>query len=130
MSCLRERVYDRFKQTWLASRLFYYGQRYRHIGPITINGTVAGCAHRAGDGDHCFDVVDSANKRWHCEVTECQSALWPVVDELKLGELVHVAGTHTFDPPHHIGWKKFQGGGDEVHPVIGIYTLKTIEAIT
>lgn len=124
LACLRYRCYDRAKQTWLAAKLFYYGQRYQHFGPITVTGTVVDCVHKNPDGDTCFDVIDLGG-RWHCEVTPCSDPelVGRVLGIKGTGARVVVRGTKTFDPNHHIGPRKFVGGGNEVHPVLSIEVL-------
>lgn len=120
MNCFFYRKLDTFKQTWLAGKLFYYGNQFKHIGPAEVNGTVSACQHPGLDGDTTFDLIDGW-KRWHCEVTVCQP------DELRAqaamlvpGDRVTVRGVQTHDPDHHILWIKYKGGGDEIHPVLEI----------
>ena len=123
MRCLAYRAYDAFKQTWLASKLFFRGQRYQHFETITVDGQVDACWHNAGDGDRCFDLQSGGN-RWHCEVTPCASdSLKKLVATLHLGQRVRVTGTRTYDPPHHIGPAKFTGGKNEIHPITAIESL-------
>lgn len=123
MLCLAYKAYDWYKQTWLASKLVYGGQRFRHFGPIERHGIVKACSHNAKDGDRCFDLV-AADGPWHCEVTPCSPApARAAVSTLHIGQEVIVAGTQTYDPPHHIGPIKFGGGGNEIHPVSTIEVL-------
>lgn len=124
LSCPRYKALDWFKQTWLASKLFYSGQRFQHFGPITITGTVEDCVHSATDGDCVFDLLGDNGTAWHCELTPCQPpALHELARSLQIGSRATVSGTKTFDPPHHIGWKHFGGGDNEIHPVVDILPL-------
>ena len=121
LSCPRYKALDWFKRTWLASKLVYYGQRFQHFGPITATGTVQDCVHSATDGDVCFDLLGDDKKDWHCELTPCQPAsVHDAAMSLQIGSRAIVSGIKTFDPPHHIAWKKFAGGGNEIHPVTDI----------
>ncbi len=124
MNCVLERAYDWFKQTAAASKLFFYGQRFRHYGAVRVFGTVANCAHEAADGDLCFDLLAEPGcspARWHCEATSCQPPeLRKEIAALCPGRKIFVSGTMTFDPPHHIGPRKYRGGEWEIHPVTGI----------
>ena len=123
MRCLLYRAYDCWKQTWLASKLNYGGQRFQHFGSIVRDGFVCACEHHATDGDCCFDIR-AGDGNWHCEVTPCASPeIHELAGKLHLGMSVKITGTHTFDPAHHIGPKSFRGGGAEIHPVTGIEIL-------
>lgn len=129
MNCTQYRVYDWFKQTWLGSLLFYSGHRFIHFKKILwIAGTVVDC-HHSTDGDISFDLKTDGDESpyqsrvilWHCEVTPCQpQSVKEMAQSLKAGDKVEVLGRVTFDPPHHILWKKFTGGGWELHPVLAI----------
>lgn len=118
IACLSYKVYDRFKQTWLASKLFYHGDRCRRYKETTLTGTTVDCAHGAQDGDSVFDItVGSA--RWHCEVTSCQpSELRALAVSLKVGTLVKVTGSEFYDG-RHFG----NPGHWEIHPVTKIEIL-------
>jgi hypothetical protein len=123
LSCWRYRIYDAFKSTWIASKLFYNGGKFQHLGPIVVIGTVADCAHFSSDGDDTFDLT-LPGLRYHCELTVCQSKeLHATVTALKPGQRVEVSGVHTHDPNHHILWKKFSGGHEEIHPVTEVKIL-------
>lgn len=121
LCCVRYKLYDRFKQTKVASLLFYYGRRFQHFGQVIIVGTLVSCVHKNTDGDMSLDLEDTRGMCWHLELTVCQDAeLHEKFAGFKRGDRVRVAGTHTFDPDHHIGPKKFTGGKHEIHPVIAI----------
>ena len=125
LSCWRYKLYDWAKQTFPGRWLFYSGQRFQHFGPITVTGTVKDCVHSATDGDVCYDLLAEDGTQFHCELTPCQSSdLHKTAMALKVGDKVQVSGTKTFDPPHRILWKKFNGGNLEIHPVESIVEVK------
>lgn len=126
LSCWRYKVYDWAKQTFPGRWLFYSGQKYQHFDSIVVSGTVSDCVHNSSDGDCVFDLdILGTTGHLHCELTPCQSPeLHALASSLKVGDKVRVSGTRTFDPPHRILWKKFQGGGNEIHPITEIEVLK------
>lgn len=123
LTCVASKAYDAFKQTWLASKLFYYGKRFQHLGEITLIGTVVDCPKKASDGDACFDLAVPGLPTRHCEATPCYPAQQAIARSLKVGNRVRVQGTDTVDPNHHIGPHEFTGGGNEIHPVKDIQLL-------
>ncbi len=124
IKCLLYTILDWFKQTRLASVLFYYGKRFVHVRPITITGSVITIDTVSSDGDSCFDVAGDDGVRWHCEVTICaEPELRSVASTLKPGQRVRVSGVFTIDPDHHILWIKYIGGHNEIHPVTAIEIL-------
>lgn len=132
LSCAAYKSYDWIKRTWLGTKLFYGGIRFRHFSEVTLTGTIKTCVHSEADGDCSFDLCADGplnlvllSKIWHLELTPCQSAsLHAQVKALTVGTRVQVTGIRTFDPSHHIATKKFLGGGWEIHPLTAIQILK------
>ncbi len=123
MNCRLYKLYDWFKTTPVA-RVLYFGQQFRHFGPIEVEGIVVTCIHDCTDGDEAFDVKVNAGDnegRWHCELTPCSpESLRLTVMEIVEGDRVHVKGIKTWDPPHL--W--FKGGGNEIHPIENIEIIR------
>lgn len=131
IQCLGNKIYDRFKQTWLASKLFFGGNRFTHFGTKTLEGFVSECEKKAFDGDTVFDLHIPVSKACapdgncyminalHCELTPCQSeALHREARALKIGDHVIVTGRFTFDP-NHLGHPSHF----EIHPVTDLRVL-------
>lgn len=118
--CWSYRGLDSFKQTCVASWLFYDGERYKHLEPVTRTGNAASCIHKSTDGDASFDLI-CPDGEWHCEVTPCASPeVQATAAGIKLCERLTVSGMRTWDPDHHILWIKYKGGKNEIHPVESI----------
>ncbi len=133
MNCPLYNALDWFKRTRACGMMFYYGQQFRRKqGIISVVGETVDCIHDAVDGDECFDMIEQhTGLRWHCETTSCQPPkLREMVQRVKKGLRVVVIGHEVWDPPHHIPlldriWKglRWQGGGNEVHPVLDLTIL-------
>lgn len=120
LPCWAYKIYFSFKQTSLASKLFFGGDKFQVFGPKTITGTVLSHESNGVDGDVNFNVQGDDGIEWHCEVTPCASnELRKLAISLAVGSRVGVSGTEAFDPPH-LGES---GGGHEIHPVSTIVVL-------
>lgn len=118
MFCFAYKAYDRFKRSWLASKVFFGGDKFQHFEEIYLEGVVADRDQHTTDGDNTFDLnVDGMN--WHCEVTPCSPCeVLKAARALKPGTKVKVTGNRTWDPTH-LGTP----GHWEIHPVKGIQVL-------
>lgn len=118
--CWSYRGLDSFKQTCVASWLFFNGERYIHLEPITRTGNAAMCIHNSADGDANFDLI-TPDGEWHCEITPCAGReVRAMALSIKRGDRLTVSGMRTYDPDHHILWFKYRGGKNEIHPVESI----------
>lgn len=116
LRCLSYRALDRFRQTKLASKLFYGGQRVTLGDERGIVGIVVRVPSDETDGDCTFDVRSDDGQTTHCEITPCQSpAIRKIACSLQLGWRVYVRGIDRWDPAHLGG-----PGHRELHPVTTI----------
>jgi hypothetical protein len=117
LRCLAYKIYDWAKTTPIAAPLYGF-DRYRHLGPITVEGVVQDCVHGpSADGDRVFDIMVAPDDLRHCEITPCASPeLEAVASKLMRGQRYRVSGIQTYDPPH-VG---STSPADEIHPVSGV----------
>jgi hypothetical protein len=114
--CVLYRALDRFRRTWLATKLFYRGVPVRTIrSSCTVIGIVQSVPKDAEDGDLTFGLLLDTGEFRHCEVTPCASdSVKLAARALRVGQRVAISGEERFDPAHLAG---SADGWLEIHPV-------------
>lgn len=116
LRCWQYKLLDRFRQTTVAAKLFYGGQRVQIGNERAVLGMVTRVPSSETDGDCTFDVRADDGQQWHMEITPCQSpAIRKIACSLQLGWRVYVRGIDRWDPAHLGG-----PGHRELHPVTTI----------